>query len=458
MFHKEGVPGASPTAPDPSANAPAAQTEMLDVLVIGGGPAGTTAATLLAQAGWQVQLLEKDQHPRFHIGESLLPGNLPILEQLGVLEQVKALGVFKPGADFTAPDGKVMSFPFKRALGDTPGHAFQVRRSEFDQLLFENARHNGVDTRSKHTVKRIQRHAGWTEVHFTDAQGVAQVSHARLVIDASGRDGLVARQAGWRIRSRRHASAAIFGHFRNVARRDGDLTGNISVYWFEHGWVWMIPLRDNIMSVGAVCWPTFLRTRQGDLGTFLRRVLATIPGAGERMQHAELVGEVNATGNYSYRSRRLFDDGVLLVGDAYAFIDPVFSSGVYLAMNSARLSVAPADAWLRGDARAFRRACRAYAKAVNSKIGAFAWFIYRFTTPTMRDLFRNPRNDWQVEQAVVSMLAGDGDGSADIRARLRIFKTIYAGYRLKRITASLRAWRRRRRNLQTTFTDETILS
>ena len=131
--------------------------QSVDALVIGGGPAGTTAATLLARQGWQVALLEKDLHPRFHIGESLLPGNLAILDQLGVLERVRDIGVRKPGADFTGPDGKTLSFPFARALGDTPGYAFQVRRSEFDQLLFENCCAAGVDARQRHEVVDVRK-------------------------------------------------------------------------------------------------------------------------------------------------------------------------------------------------------------------------------------------------------------------------------------------------------------
>jgi flavin-dependent dehydrogenase len=430
----------------------------VDVLVVGGGPAGTTAATLLADRGWQVTLLEKEQHPRFHIGESLLPGNLPILETLGVLDQVRALGVYKPGADFTAPDGKVMAFPLARALGDTPEHAFQVRRSEFDQLLFQNCVNHGVDARQQHRVLDVRRSGTGHEVDYLDAQGARQVLHARLVIDCSGRDCLMARKQRWQTRNVHHASAAVFGHFKQVQRRDGELTGNISVYWFEQGWVWMIPLRGDVMSVGAVCWPSVLKSRTDDLEGFLRRILNDIPGASERMRGAVAVSPVSATGNYSYQSSRLYADGMLLVGDAFTFIDPVFSSGVYLAMNGAVHSVVPAEAWLRGDKAAYRRACRRYHRAVTSKISAFSWFIYRFTTPTMRDLFRNPRNDWQVEQAVVSMLAGDGDGSADIRKRLRIFKTIYLGYRCKRVGESWRAWWARRRSQRVAFSDETIMS
>jgi len=432
--------------------------DSVDVLVVGGGPAGTTVGTLLAQRGWRVSLLEKEQHPRFHIGESLLPGNLPILETLGVLPPVHALGVLKPGADFTGPDGAVMAFPFARALGDTPAHAFQVRRSEFDQLLFENCIKHGVDARQQHRVVEVRRAGAGHQVDFLDAQGRHHSIHARLVVDCSGRDCFMARKRRWQTRNPHHASAAVFGHFKQVQRREGELAGNISVYWFEHGWIWMIPLRDGVMSVGAVCWPSLLKSRSGDLEGFLRGVLSSVPGAAERMRHAVAVSPVSATGNYSYQSSRLYDDGMLLVGDAFTFIDPVFSSGVYLAMNSAVLSVAPAEAWLRGDTAAYRRACRRYHRAVTSKISAFSWFIYRFTTPTMRDLFRNPRNDWQVEQAVISMLAGDGDGSADIRKRLRIFKTIYLGYRFKRLGESWRAWWARRRSQRVAFSDETIMS
>jgi flavin-dependent dehydrogenase len=429
-----------------------------DVLVVGGGPAGTTTATLLAERGWQVVLLEKGVHPRFHIGESLLPGNIPILARLGVLDQVRDIGIYKPGADFTGPDGTVQSFPFARALGDTPEHAFQVKRAEFDHLLFENCRARGVDAREQHQVVDVTRENGQSRVTFIDEHGDSGELTATLVIDASGRDSLLARRRKWHKRNPRHASAAIFGHFANVVRRDGDKTGNISVYWFDQGWIWMIPLRDDVMSVGAVCWPGYLKQRDTDLETFFRDILASVPDADRRMHEARAISPISATGNYSYRASRLYDDGLLLVGDAYTFIDPVFSSGVYLAMNGAEQAIAPAEAWLRGDRRAYHSACRRYSQAVNSKISAFSWFIYRFTTPTMRDLFRNPRNDWQVEQAVISMLAGDGDGSADIRKRLRIFKTIYLGYRFKRLLESWHAWWHRRQKQKVPFSDETILS
>ena len=430
----------------------------VDVLVIGGGPSGTTAAAFLAEQGRSVLLLEKDEHPRFHIGESLLPSNLPILERLGVLGQVEAIGVYKPGADFTVADSHVQPFPFARALGDTPDHAWQVKRAEFDKILFDNCKRFGVDARQQHHVTAVEPVEGGHRVRFANADGDTSEVVARFVIDASGRDGFFARRQGWRKKNPGHASAAVFGHFTNVVRREGALEGNISVYWFEHGWVWMIPLRDGVMSIGAVCWPEYLRSRDVELETFLRKTLALIPDAHARVRDAVAVSPVNATGNYSYRSDRIWGDGFLLVGDAYAFIDPVFSSGVFLAMNSGQACVPAVQAWLNGERSTYERECKAYHRMVESKIYSFSWFIYRFTTPTMREMFRSPRNDWQVEQAVIAMLVGDGDGSPLIRSRLRIFKALYILFRFKRIPESLRAWWRRQRNTRVKFTDETILS
>lgn len=430
----------------------------VDVVVVGGGPAGTTAAALLAEQGFKVVLYEKDRHPRFHIGESLLPASLPILERLGVLEEVRNMALYKPGADFTCEDGTIQAFPFARALGDTPAHAFQVRRADFDELLFNNAVRRGVATYQQHKVTRVYPCGDGHQLEVEPPDGNCFTVTCRLLIDASGRDALVARQEKWQVNNKRHASAAVFAHFENVVPRSGELTGNISVYWFTYGWVWMIPLTGGVMSVGAVCSPAFLKTRSCDLESFLRSISTQIPDAAERMENAVLCSEVNATGNYSYRSTQLYRPGLLLVGDAYAFIDPVFSSGVYLAMCGACESVEPAKAWLAGEKTVFTRLAKHYQRTMASRIAAFSWFIYRFATPTMLGLFRNPRNDWQVEQAVISMLAGDGDGSADIRQRIRVFRTIYYLSWIRHLPRSIRSWWRRRRDQQAIFKDETILS
>jgi len=412
-----------------------------DVLVIGGGPGGTAAGTFLRQRGHSVTLLEKDHHPRFHIGESLLPMNLPILERMGVLEQVEAIGVTKLGADFTetSAGAECQTFHFGEALGASPDHAFEVRRSDFDRVLFEHCRKVGVEAiEGMRVVNAELLDNGHHRVTARDAENVEHCWEARFLVDASGRETFLSSAKKWKRRNPRHASAAVFTHFRGVRRRPGQDQGNISLYWFDYGWIWLIPLQDDVMSIGAVCKPEFLKSRKEPLEEFLLQTLNSIPEVLERMNSAEQMMPVQATGNYSYLSRKLHGPGFVMVGDAYAFIDPVFSSGVYLAMNSAEMACEPIDAWLAGDRRAYRRRMRRYERRINRGISSFSWFIYRFTTPGMRLLMSQPKNVLKVVQAVISMLAGDVFDNRQVQRRLWVFKSIYS-------VAALVAWTRRQR-------------
>src|SRR5690554_1863809 len=400
-----------------------------DVLVIGGGPAGSTAATLLARRGWQVLMLEKDRHPRFHIGESLLPMNLPILERLGVLEQVRAIGVRKAGADFTVADSDTEThvFRFTGGLGLPCDHAFQVRRSEFDQLLFEHARANGVDARDGVRVKAIAfGDDGRPErLEATAADGAKFSVRPRYVVDASGRDTFLGSKLKLKRKSRKHQSAAIFSHFRGVERRPGIDAGNVTVDRFEHGWYWLIPLQDDIMSVGAVCSPEYLKQRRCDNEAFLMQTLNARGSVARRMRGAERVAPVHATGNYSYSCTRMTGPGWVMAGDAYAFVDPVFSSGVLLAMHSAELATDVIDGALRDPARE-RALQKAMEKRFRRGLKHFSWFIHRFTSPVMKRLFSAPRNVLQMQQAVVSMLAGDVFDNRAVLVRLYLFRMLYA--------------------------------
>ena len=179
------------------------------------------------------------------------------------------------------------------------------------------------------------------------------------------------------------------------------------------------------MSIGAVCYPEYIKTRVGSLDEFLMETLSGIAEIRERMSAAKPVTQAQATGNYSYLSERMFGPGYLMIGDAYAFIDPVFSSGVYLAMSSAASGVSIADAWLNGGALRYRIACRRHKKLMERGLAAFSWFIYRFTTPAMRFLMSNPRNSLRVVEGVISMLAGDVFANSAVRRKLLVFKTIY---------------------------------
>jgi 2-polyprenyl-6-methoxyphenol hydroxylase-like FAD-dependent oxidoreductase len=264
---------------------------------------------------------------------------------------------------------------------------------------------------------------------------------ARYVVDASGRDTFLSAKKRLRRKNREHQSAAIFGHFRGVALRPGVDAGNISIYRFHSGWMWMIPLRDGVMSVGAVCRPDYLKQRKGRTVEFLLETLRLNAGLCRRLEGAELIGnEVRVTGNYSYDSKRMGGTGWVMIGDAFAFLDPVFSSGVYLAMSGAEQAADLVDTALREPARE-RALLRALERRQRAGMKHFSFFIYRFNGPVLARLFRNPDNTWQLEQAAISMLAGDLFDTPGVIWRLRLFRLIYTVAAL----ADFRRWLRERR-------------
>jgi flavin-dependent dehydrogenase len=399
-----------------------------EVLVMGSGPAGSTAATLLARMGRKVILLEKARHPRFHIGESLLPMNLPLFERLGVLEKVAAMGVFKPGADFEADNERgYNTFAFKRAIGNSPPHAYQVWRQDFDKMLFDHAHATGADAREGHEVVAVEQvDSRRSDVEVRSDDGQSYRIRAQYVVDATGRDTFLSSKKRLRRKNGEHQSAAIFGHFRGAERRPGEDAGNISIYRFEHGWMWMIPLPDGVMSIGAVCRPAYLKQRKGKTVDFFLETLQQNEDLRRRIEHAKLIGEdVRVTGNYSYDSAQMGGPGWVMVGDAFAFLDPVFSSGVYLAMSGAEQAATVVDTALREPQRE-ASLLRKLERRQRAGMKRFAFFIYRFNSPIMDRIFRQPRNIWQIEQGVISMLAGDLFDSRKVVRRLRAFKLIYA--------------------------------
>ncbi|MGH8547759.1 MAG: NAD(P)/FAD-dependent oxidoreductase [Methylococcales bacterium] len=400
-----------------------------DVIVIGGGPAGSTAASLLSEKGWQVCLLEKDRHPRFHIGESLLPMNLPIFERLGVLDEVRSIGVKKNAAEFNASDTRrpVDTFYFGESLTDNPSHAYQVLRQDLDFLLLNNSRRKGATVIEGIRVTHVELSGDPKRLRATHAEGGSVHFECRFIIDASGRDSFLASKLNLKRKNTRHSSAAIFCHYRHARRRNGDDAGNISIYWIEPGWIWMIPLHDNIMSIGAVCSPDYMKTRQTSLDEFLWHTLNQVPDIRERLKDARSTGKARAAANYSYTASRMAGDGYLLIGDAFAFIDPVFSSGVFLAMQSGELGSELVDTVLRRPESA-ARALKIYEKKVHSHLGSFSWFIYRFNVYAMRQLLMHHPGDHasqyfrNVKAAVISVFSGENHGHETLRMPLLIFK------------------------------------
>ncbi len=428
-----------------------------DVLVIGGGPAGSTVAALLAEKGRRVVVLEKERHPRFHIGESLLPMNLPLLERLGVLDQVRAIGVVKYGAEFNSDrhHNGVSTFYFAEALDKRHPYAFQVRRSEFDHILLQNAQAKGAEVHQETRVKDVEFEQGRPVcVRAQDASGQSRSWRPRFVIDASGRDTFLSKRLRLKQRSPRHQTAAIFSHFENVSRREGRDEGNISICWFAQGWFWMIPLRDGSMSVGAVCWPEYLKQRDCSPEDFLWRTIAQCPAVAQRMAEARMIAPARATGNYSYNASTMYGDGFLLVGDAYAFVDPVFSSGVFLAMNGAVGSAEVVEHCLR-EPRKERQLLARHQRKIDRGIRTISWFIHRFNSPVMHSLFMAPRNVAHIQEAVISVLAGDLYRDTRIRLPLALFKALYYGANVVKFRQAWNFARRRARSAQTRFTGGT---
>ena len=397
-----------------------------DVFVVGGGPAGSTIAALLAERGVDVVLLEKDRHPRFHIGESLLPFNVTLFEQLGVAEDVARIGLPKWGVDFISPTHRrTVTLQFGDAWNKHLPYSYQVRRSEFDHILIRNAAAKGARVSEGCRVSELDL-SGIDGVKITSKNeaGQEQRWRARFLVDASGRDTLVANKLSLKDRNRRHASAAIYGHFTGASRQQGRSEGNISIFWFDHGWIWFIPLADGTTSVGAVVPPNYLKTRKTDVTTFFQETISGSSELMERLADATLTGPATATGNYSYRAHTMFGRNYLLIGDAYAFIDPVFSTGVFLAMNSAFRAADVVDTVLREPGQTERVLSR-FDADVQRGINRFSWFIYRMNQPAMRDLFMNPRNILRLQEAVLAMLSGDVFDPSPVHARLAIFKAIY---------------------------------
>ena len=432
----------------------AAPSTDYDVLVIGGGPGGSCVASLLAKRGWRVGLVEKDVHPRFHIGESLLPMNMPILKKLGVYDAVAAIGIKKNGVDFhtkDAIDAPDLRIHFKDSLTGDPPAAFQVLRSQFDHILIENSAKLGVDVMQGQQVRDIDfSNLQKIIVKIQSGQGQDLGSEieksARFIVDASGRDTFLSKKMKLKTRSARHNDAAIFAHFKDVDRRQDANAGNIGLHWFDHGWIWRIPLANGMTSIGAVSKPEYLKSCRGDNTATLLQIIKDCPSLAHKMTRASLAGKVQGTGNYSYQSSSSHGARFIMIGDAFAFVDPVFSSGVYIAMNAAERALPVIEAHLSGVGD-IAQLQKKFDQQTRLGLSRFTWFIYRYTSPGLMRLFVSGQDLTQIKRAVISVLAGDVYDNPAVNRPLRFFKLLYLLFSIRTLSATISHFKGRKRDL-----------
>lgn len=356
--------------------------ERTQVLVAGGGPAGATAATLLARQGFDVTLLERDRFPRYHIGESLLPSLLPVLDVMGAREAVERHGFTRKTGAFYGWSGQEWQLRFDTS--DRPAaYSFQVIRSEFDHLLLEHARAQGVRVREETQVRRVGFDGDrTTSATWTSRDGRAGQTHFRCLVDASGRAGVLAAR---QLRTRRFhdvfRNVAAWGYWRGAAPLPGTPEGAIGVFSLpEHGWIWAIPLHDGTLSVGLVTDKRSFNRARGQHGTVDRlyaEALTQCPLLQGMLGGAQRVSGLKVESDYSYVAEEFCGPGYYLAGDAACFLDPLLSTGVHLAMYSGLLSAAAIGSVLRGEIdevsaqRFYRTAYRHAYERLLILVGAF---------------------------------------------------------------------------------------
>jgi FADH2-dependent halogenase len=395
-----------------------------DAIIIGGGPGGSTAATYLARAGRKVLVLEKEHFPRFHIGESLLPYNNSIFEELGVKDALLASGFHKKyGAQFhLSNSSKTLKLCFKRGKYTRHITSLQVERSKFDHILLNHSRTSGAEVREGWTVTKSSNDKERVTVTARDESGKTETFEGHFLIDASGRGNFTGNQERIREIHPRLKKFSIFGHFEGVRHDEGEARGDTCVVRLEDKWVWIIPLTETKSSVGVVMDQEEISKAKLSPPEIFDNIVKSSSHLRWRMENARLVDVIHATGDFSYYNRTLTGPRLLRIGDAAGFLDPIFSTGVFLAMYSARLATKIIDkALAKGNdgSRDFAK----YEKRVFKALNYYWEMVEGFYTRPFMEIFvqPQPRDRARLVDAIVALLAGELEGGWKIEWRRWLF-------------------------------------
>jgi FADH2-dependent halogenase len=395
-----------------------------DVAVIGGGPGGSSAATALARRGKKVLLLERERFPRFHIGESQLPWSNEVFRELGVEQAIAAAGFVKKwGASFRPPHRSDEQYAdFAEAVETPTPQTFQVLREKFDEVLLRHAEKSGVAVRERHRFIDAVFDANGVAVKYADAEGVEHSVRVAVVVDASGRTGVLAKRFGQHEFDPLLRNIAVHAQYEGVPRAAGRRAGDIRMFTrADMGWLWFIPVSETVMSVGAVI-PKAVHQREAKATheESLTHYVAETPFAGVLLEKARRVTSARIDVDYSYLATRIAGDRWLAVGDAAAFLDPIFSTGVLLAMQGGLDAAAAIEAGLKsGDLS--QRAFADYERVVRKRFHHFRRFAIGFYDPAFRELWFTQNKRLGIYGAIVSVLAGNWRPSWLTRAKIRLF-------------------------------------